>query len=104
MPPSPRERLQRIARSAMIERGLDPDFPPRALAEADHARAARAAASSGLRDLRSLLWCSIDNDDSRDLDQLTVAEPAGAGGTLIRIAVADVSEVVAKDSALDRHA
>ena len=62
------------------------------------------APSSGLRDMRALLWCSIDNDDSRDLDQLTMAEPVSETATLIRVAVADVSELVTKDSALDQHA
>src|SRR5262245_23574455 len=103
MPPPPRERLQRIARAAMIERGLEPDFSASALAEADRARTAPIPASAA-RDLRSLPWCSIDNDDSRDLDQLTVASPAAGGDTLIRIAVADVADVVARDSGVDRHA
>jgi VacB/RNase II family 3'-5' exoribonuclease len=88
----------------MLERGLDPDFPAAALSEAARAHAAPTnSRPSGLRDLRSLLWCSIDNDDSRDLDQLTVAERSN-GGTVIRIAVADVSGVVSKDSGIDRHA
>jgi exoribonuclease-2 len=62
----------------MLERGLAPDFTPGALAElsAIHGAAPKPASA---HDLRSLLWCSIDNDDSRDLDQLTVGE-AQAGG------------------------
>jgi exoribonuclease-2 len=101
---SPIVRLQNIARAAMIERGLEPDFPAAALAEAERARAAPTGASADVRDLRQLLWCSIDNDDSKDLDQLTVAEQGAAGTTLIRIAVADVAEVVVKNAALDAHA
>ncbi|MCX5769547.1 MAG: hypothetical protein NTZ09_04650 [Candidatus Hydrogenedentes bacterium] len=68
-----RSILQRIAHRAMLQRGLSPDFPPQALAERDgiHGPATRAEGST--RDLRNLLWGSIDNDDSRDLDQLTVA-------------------------------
>jgi exoribonuclease-2 len=50
------------------------------------------------------MWCSIDNDDSRDLDQLTVAEPGSNGSAIIRIAVAEVAAMVSKNSALDRHA
>jgi len=85
-PARQRAHLQAIARQAMIDRGLEPDFPPAALAELARipgpaqAAAEQAAAGAGgaaIRDLRGLLWCSIDNDDSRDLDQLTVAR-AGA--------------------------
>jgi VacB/RNase II family 3'-5' exoribonuclease len=101
---SPIVRLQNIARAAMVERGLDPEFPPAALAEADSAHAAPSAVSSEVRDMRQLLWCSIDNDDSKDLDQLTVAEHGALETTIIKIAVADVSAVVAKNSALDQHA
>jgi VacB/RNase II family 3'-5' exoribonuclease len=101
---SPFVRLQSIARAAMVERGLEPEFPPAARAEAESAHAAPAGISPEVRDLRQLLWCSIDNDDSKDLDQLTVAEPGAGDTTIIRIAVADVAEVVAKDSALDQHA
>ena len=53
---------------------------------------------------RNLLWCSIDNDDSRDLDQLTVAEAMPAGAAKILVAIADVDAVVKKQSALDDHA
>jgi exoribonuclease-2 len=63
-----------------------------------------APASGDLRDLRKLLWCSIDNDDSRDLDQLTVAEDLGGGRTRVMVAVADVDAVVRKDTPIDEHA
>ena len=69
-----RSILQRIARRVMLERGLVPDFPLQALAELDEIHGPATQAAGAARDLRSLLWCSIDNDDSRDLDQLTVAE------------------------------
>lgn len=88
----------------MLERGLEPDFSRAAIAEAERMRPALPAPSPNIRDLRSLLWCSIDNDDSRDLDQLTVAQPGIAGTTVIKVAVADVSAQVAKGSALDQHA
>ena len=71
---SARRTLQVIARRAMTERGLVPDFPPEVLTETKTLAAAPCHGPS-IRDLRGLLWCSIDNDDSRDLDQLTVAEP-----------------------------
>src|SRR5512140_1139306 len=69
-----RSTLRRIARRAMIDRGLLPDFSPAALAELDGIRATAAGSPGGPRDMRHLPWASIDNDDSRDLDQLTVAE------------------------------
>jgi VacB/RNase II family 3'-5' exoribonuclease len=102
--PTPRVRLQRIARAAMVERTLEPDFSQTAQAEADRLQAPRMIASPDLRDMRQLLWCSIDNDDSRDLDQLTVAEPVSRSVTKFRVAVADVSELVPKDSPIDQHA
>src|SRR5262245_41805499 len=104
MSPPPRERLQRIARSAMIERGLEPDFPAAAMSEAERASPAPVQSpSASVRDLRSLLWCSIDNDDSRYLARLTGSEAPGAS-TVIRVAVADVAAVVAQNSSIDRHA
>jgi VacB/RNase II family 3'-5' exoribonuclease len=98
-----RALLAAVARKAMIERGLEPDFPTAAKDELSEIRSA-AAADAGERDLRDLLWASIDNDDSRDLDQLTVAEPLPGGRTRILVAVADVDALVKKGSALDGHA
>jgi exoribonuclease-2 len=62
-------RLQHVAHDAMRERGLLPDFSPAVVAEAAALTHAATAADAAVRDLRSLLWASIDNDDSRDLDQ-----------------------------------
>jgi len=98
-----RALLLRVARRAMVERGLEPDFPAAALAEVK-ALAGAADAGDGVRDLTALLWCSIDNDDSRDLDQLTVAEALPDGATRVMVAVADVSAMVPPGSALDEHA
>jgi exoribonuclease-2 len=98
-----RQTLAAIARKAMIERGLEPDFPPAAQREA--AAIERPAGAAGdARDLRDRLWVSIDNDDSRDLDQLTVAEPLAGGRVRILVAVADVDALVHRDSAIDGHA
>jgi ribonuclease R len=105
-PPGHRHDLAAIARRAMIEHGLLPDFSAAALAET--ARIGQAApASAGdasIRDLRSLLWASIDNDDSRDLDQLSVAEVLPGGAIKILVAIADVDALVTKGSAIDGHA
>ena len=95
--------LQRIAHRVMIERGLEPDFSPAALVELSKINAP-AGMSTGTRDLRSLLWCSIDNDDSRDLDQLTVGESLPNGSTKLRVAVADVAALLHQGSAIDAHA
>jgi ribonuclease R len=92
-----------IARQSMVERGLLPDFSAEALAELGKIKGpARPAVE--VSDLRGLPWASIDNDESRDLDQLTVAEQAGDGQVKIRVAIADVDALVHKDSALDGHA
>ena len=102
-PQGDRACLAAIARKAMIERKLEPDFPLAALEEVAGIRSA-AGATEGMRDLRGLLWASIDNDDSRDLDQLTVAEALADGRTRILVAVADVDALVRKGSPLDGHA
>lgn len=104
MPPSGdhRARLREIARRAMAARGLEPEFPREALAELG--RIAGPAPAAGAKDLRGLGWCSIDNDDSRDLDQLTAAEALPGGGARIRVAIADVDALVARGTALDGHA
>jgi len=96
------------ARQEMIDEGFHPDFPPgvdeqvRAIASGAASRVVSASANSP-RDLRSLLWSSIDNDTSRDLDQAEVAERVN-GGIRIRIAIADVGEAVTMGSPIDQHA
>ena len=98
-----RATLAAVARQAMIDRGLEPDFPP--AAQQELAAISRPAEVTGdARDLRDRLWASIDNDDSRDLDQITVAEPLTGGRVRILVAVADVDALVRKDSAIDGHA
>jgi VacB/RNase II family 3'-5' exoribonuclease len=98
-----RDLLLRVARHAMVEHGLEPDFPRAALAEVD-ALPTAAPTDGDCADLRNLTWCSIDNDDSLDLDQLTVAEALEGGRTRIMVAIADVSGAVVPGSALDAHA
>jgi VacB/RNase II family 3'-5' exoribonuclease len=100
----PRNALQRIAHRVMQERGLAPDFSPAALTELGEIHGAAVKSSPSVRDLRNLLWCSIDNDDSRDLDQLSVAEALANGAVKVLVAIADVSALVKQGSALDQHA
>ena len=101
-----RRRLAAIARSAMQDRGLLPDFSAAVIAELNRvARAAKAPPpGDGIRDLRELPWVSIDNDDSRDLDQLSVAGRSASGAPTVLVAVADVDALVKRGSAIDAHA
>lgn len=96
--------LERIAHKAMIDRGLLPDFSKAAMAELEKIQAPAALNSEPTRDLRDLIWSSIDNDDSLDLDQLTVAESIPGGNTRILVAVADVDSLVKNGSAINEHA
>jgi exoribonuclease-2 len=88
----------------MIQRGLLPTFSPAILTETAALANAATDPSPAIRDLRSLLWCSIDNDDSRDLDQLSVADPLSDGAVKILVAVADVDALVKAGGAIDGHA
>ncbi len=99
-----RARLAEIARRVMIEHGLVPDFSAAALGELRGIAGAAPVAGPDIRDRRDLFWCSIDNDDSRDLDQLTVAVPLADGAGRLLVAIADVGAVVGPGSALDGHA
>jgi exoribonuclease-2 len=88
----------------MIREGFHPDFPNGTEAQVAEIRASLGAANgNGAKDLRGLLWSSIDNDTSRDLDQIEVAERVD-GGIRLRVAIADVSAAVFKDTPIDRHA
>jgi len=102
--------LLSIAQRAMRERGLLPDFSAAVLAELDGIQAPASVKGEsvgdllGIRDLTDLPWASIDNDDSRDLDQLTIAEALPGDNVKIRVAVADVDALVKDGSAIDEHA
>jgi VacB/RNase II family 3'-5' exoribonuclease len=100
-----RALLQDIAHRAMLERGLLPDFSTEVLAELSKLQPAVAARTDeSVRDLTNLLWASIDNDDSRDLDQLTVAEALPGDKIKLLVAIADVDSLVKNGSAIDEHA
>lgn len=96
--------LRKIARRIMIERGLAPDFPPDVMTELAQIRGPAQGFDGVTRDLRNRIWCSIDNDDSRDLDQLNVAEALSGVAFKILVAIADVDAIVKKHSAIDDHA
>ena len=104
--PPPRRRidLARIASETMAERGLEPEFSAAVATQLATIEGPGRDADARIANLRALPWCSIDNDDSRDLDQLTVCEPLADGATRLFIAVADVDALVAKGSAIDEHA
>lgn len=98
------QRLRAIARRAMLERHLQPDFAPAVLSELQGLQGPAPTELPDLRDLRELPWLSIDNDDSRDLDQLSVAEPLADGAVRVRVAIADVDALVVLGGAIDEHA
>lgn len=81
-----------------------PDFSAAAQTQSNALTGAVREVGTAIRDLRSLLWASIDNDDSRDLDQLSVAETLGGGTVKILVAIADVDSTVKAGSAIDEHA
>lgn len=97
--------LEEIAHEAMVERGLLADFPENVFQEIDQLKGpALPRKIDSLRDMRSLLWVSIDNDDSLDLDQLTFAETIDGKKDKIFVAIADVDSIVKRGSAIDRFA
>jgi exoribonuclease-2 len=92
--------LAAAARQEMIDHGFAPDFSPEAEQQLE---TIRLQPDASLRDLTSLLWSSIDNDDSRDLDQIEWAERV-ATGIRVLVGVADVDSAVAKSTPIDSHA
>ena len=96
--------LVRIATETMTERGLEPEFGPTVTAQLATISGPGRDADTRIADLRSMPWCSIDNDDSRDLDQLTACELLPDGAIKVFVAVADVDVLVGKGSAIDDHA
>jgi VacB/RNase II family 3'-5' exoribonuclease len=98
--------LQAIARQIMAERGFEPEFPPEASAQLANLKAhpPQIAATGDIRDLRNLLWSSIDNDTSRDLDQIEVVQQLSNGDVKVMIGIADVDAFVVQGTPIDQHA
>jgi exoribonuclease II len=102
--PYSRTDLARIAAKAMVDRGLTAEFSTASMEQLESFNKPSQEVATDIRDLRSLLWCSIDNEESRDLDQLTVCERLPNGFVKILIAIADVDTLVKKGSPIDDHA
>src|ERR1700682_5386274 len=98
--------LQAAAKQVMIENGFEPEFPPQIQQQLTELRVhpPQVGPNANIRDLRDLLWSSIDNDTSRDLDQAEVAERLQNGETKVLVGIADVDAFVPKASAIDAHA
>jgi len=98
--------LQAMAKQAMLENGFEPEFPPQVQQQLGELKAhpPQVASGANIRDLRNLVWSSIDNDTSRDLDQIEVGERLPNGETKILVGIADVDTFVPKSSAIDAHA
>src|SRR5271157_5504014 len=106
MPNQTQPDLQAAALQVMRLHGFDPDFPPAVQQQLQALRSNPPAVVAGknIPDLRNLLWSSIDNDTSRDLDQIEVAERMVGGDVKVMIGIADVDSFVAKASPIDDHA
>ncbi len=102
--PNQKDELAELAVAAMRERGLQPEFSGPALQQLRAIDGPGEAEGTDIVDLTGLPWCSIDNDDSRDLDQLTVSQALDGGNVKILVAIADVDALVEKDTPIDRHA
>lgn len=103
---SSNNNLQAAARQLMQEEGFRPDFSPQVIQQLADLKAhpPQVAPSKDIRDLRSLLWSSIDNDTSRDLDQIEVGERLPSGDIRVKIGIADVDAYVSKGTPIDEHA
>jgi exoribonuclease II len=99
-----RSDLVRLSAIAMAERGLQAEFSAEVMQELKAYTRSAQETDTRILDLTGLLWCSIDNDDSLDLDQLSVCEAISSGGIKVLVAIADVDALVKKGSAIDEHA
>jgi len=99
-----KSEIVNIAVEVMLLNGLEPDFSSAVEKQLKSFDGAATENGSEILDLTSLLWCSIDNDDSRDLDQLTACAPQDDSSIIIYVAIADVDTLVKKGSPIDEHA
>ena len=99
-----RTALQQIAQRAMIARGLEPDFPLAVVTDLTHITSPAVFKPGLAKDMRDKLWCSIDNTESLDLDQLSCAEQLPENKVRLFVAIADVDALVAAHSNIDDHA
>jgi len=102
----PQIDLQAVAKQVMLANGFQPDFPPAVQQQLAvlKSQMPKAALDRNVGDLRGLLWSSIDNDTSKDLDQIEVAEQLPNGDVKVLVGIADVDTDVPKTSAIDEHA
>ncbi|HXM34386.1 MAG TPA: ribonuclease catalytic domain-containing protein, partial [Pyrinomonadaceae bacterium] len=97
--------LRAIAHQAMIEAGFSPDMPESVTTELQSLKSQKQHRSAdAVRDLRSLLWSSIDDAKSRDLDQVEYVEPLPSGELRVLVGIADVDALVEQGSTIDAHA
>src|SRR5579872_4995104 len=99
-----RELLVKVARQAMDDYGLEPDFSPAAVRQAASMSQGSVRWAEDATDLRQLPWSSIDNPESRDLDQIEAVEEQPDGGWRLYVAIAHVGRCVQTGSAIDLHA
>ena len=96
--------LRAAAHREMIREGFEPDFPAEVVREVGALKSPASGSGSGIRDLRALLWSSIDNPESRDLDQVEFVERLPDGGLKVLVGIADVEALVPAGFPTDRHA
>ena len=103
---APQVNLQALARQAMLENGFEPDFPPEVRQQVSDlkARPPQLGPGGDVRDMRNLLWSSIDNDTSKDLDQIEYAERLPNGQARVLVGIADVDAFVCRGCPIDAHA
>ncbi len=105
-PTTPHVNLQAAAKETMVTNGFEPDYPAPIQQQLSQLQShpPQVAPAGNIRDLRQLLWSSIDNDTSRDLDQIEVTEGLPNGDTKVLVGIADVDAFVPKDSPIDLYA
>ena len=99
-----RADLSTIATWAMFSRGLAPEFSEAVHRQVASLQGPAVENDEVIRDLTDLPWCSIDNNDSRDLDQLSAIEPLHQKRIRVYVAIADVDALVKKGTPIDAHA